>query len=96
MDATLKCYMLSCATADVVNGLGLVPLEDNLATLARLHDVETLLEVGNGETVCDDWTQVETRDEHLLHLVPCLPHLTAIDALDGESLEDNLAPVNSS
>ena len=33
MDATLKCDMLSCATADVVNGLGLVPLKDNLATL---------------------------------------------------------------
>ena len=38
-------------------------------------------------------SEIQTRHKHLLHLVPRLPHLAAIDTLDSESLENNLAPV---
>lgn len=38
----------------------LIPLKQHLAALAGLHDVETLLEIGNGEAVCDDGAEVKT------------------------------------
>ena len=37
----------------VIGVVRLVPLEHYLATLARLHHVEALLELGNGEVVGD-------------------------------------------
>src|SRR5580700_7471216 len=38
---------------------------------------------------------VETRLEHRCHEVPGLVHLTTIDALDGDTVEDHLAPIDA-
>ena len=40
----------------------------------------------------DDRGKVETGNEHLLHLVPGLPHFTSVYSLEGERIEDYLAP----
>ena len=42
----------------------------------------------------DNGREVEAGEEHLLHLVPGLPHLAAVNALDGEGLEDDFAPIH--
>lgn len=72
----------------------LFPLQDDLAALAGLHDVEAFLELVHGEAVGDDGAEVQAGEQHLLHLVPGFPHLAAVDALDGEGLEDDFAPVH--
>lgn len=71
-----------------------LPLEEDLAALAADHDVEALLEVVEMEAVGDDRTEVEATEEHLLHLIPRLPHTAAGDALDSEGIEDDIRPVD--
>src|ERR1700754_1981428 len=72
---------------------GLVPVEHHLAGLAGLHGLEALAVVLVGHLVGDQRLQVETGLQQAQHLAPGGEHLAAIDALDGEGLEDDLAPV---
>ena len=71
-----------------------LPLKQYFATLAADHDVEALLEVVEMEAVSNHWTQVQTTQQHLLHLVPCLPHAAAGDTLDSQSIEDDIRPID--
>ena len=46
------------------------------------------------EVVGEDRRHVEAALEHAAHLVPGLEHLSAVDALEDEALEDHAAPVD--
>ena len=46
------------------------------------------------EAVRDDRADVQARLEHDGHLVPGLVHFPAVDALDGEHVEDDRVPVD--
>src|SRR6185295_19503807 len=73
---------------------GSLPLHHDLARLAAAHDVEGPRELGVMQLVCNDGSYIETALQQAGHLVPSLEHLPAIDALDGEALEDDLVPVD--
>src|SRR5580704_3280014 len=70
------------------------PVEDNFARVAGAHGVEALLVVAPVHAVGDDAGDVETTLKHDRHLVPGLVHLAAVDAADGELVEDDLVPVD--
>ena len=57
----------------------------------ELHGVEALLEVLEAVAVGDHRGDVQARLEHDGHLVPGLVHLAAVDALDGDHVEDDRA-----
>ena len=69
---------------------GYLPLQQHLATLTAEHYIKALLEVVEVEAVCNHWTQVQSANKHLLHLVPCLPHAATGDTLDSQRIEDNI------
>ncbi len=46
------------------------------------------------ETMGDYGIKVDTADDHHLHLVPCFPHLAAVDAFQGQGLEYDVTPGN--
>ena len=79
-----------------VGGLSgyVAPVEDNFARIAGAHSVEALFVVAPVHAVGDDLRDVEAALEHNGHLVPRLVHLAAIDAPDGELVEDDLIPVD--
>src|SRR5215467_13162020 len=70
------------------------PVEHDLAALSREHRRECRLEIAERVVMRDDRLQVEPALQHRDHLVPGLEHLAAIDALDLETLEDHLIPVD--
>src|SRR5690606_31580485 len=74
---------------------GSVPAEDDLARPARFHQVEALLELVGRELVAQHLVQGETRQHQLGHLVPGLVHPPAVDAVQGEALEDHAVPVDA-
>ena len=67
-------------------------LQQHLSALSALHHVESLLEIIEFEAVGDDRGKVETGNEHLLHLVPGLPHFTSVYSLESQSIENHLTP----
>src|SRR6185312_14779171 len=74
---------------------GSVPGTDDLAAGAGIHQVEALLEVVDMDLVGQHLLQREAGQHHLGHLVPGLVHAPAVDALQGESLEDHPIPVDA-
>ena len=42
----------------------------------------------------DHRREIESAKEHLLHLVPSLPHAASGDSFDGQSVEDHIRPVD--
>src|SRR5690606_38818449 len=71
-----------------------IPAQDHLAGLARSHELEGLLVVLVAEAVSDDRLNAEAALEHARHLVPGLEHLPAVNAFQGQALEDDLVPVD--
>ena len=76
------------------NGNRLIPVKDDLARLARLHEFERGLEFVDIEMVSDDRVHVESALQHARHLVPGFEHLAAIDALEDKALENHFVPVD--
>jgi hypothetical protein len=72
----------------------IAPIEDDFAGVAGAHGVEALFVIAPVEAVSDDLRDVETALEHDRHLVPGLVHFAAVDAADGELVEDYLVPVD--
>ena len=68
----------------------LLPFEQYFAALAAEHHIEALLEIIKVEAVGNHWTQIQTTNKHLLHLVPCLPHAATSDTFDSQCVEDNI------
>ena len=66
--------------------------QEHFAALAAGHDVETFLEIIESESVRYDRREVEAGYEHLLHLVPCFPHLPPVNAFQREGVENDFAP----
>src|SRR6478672_4486012 len=72
---------------------GLVPVQNHLAGLTRAHGLEAFLEALVAHLVGDQRGQVQTGLQQAQHLAPGREHLAAVDALDGQGLEDDRAPV---
>jgi hypothetical protein len=53
------------------------------------------MELVDGKLVRQHRAEVEAAEDHLGHLVPGLEHLAAVDALDGDALEDDLVPIDA-
>ena len=51
-------------------GMALFPTEDDLTTVARLHDVECHLKIVHMVSVGEHVGDIEAAAEHLSHLVP--------------------------
>mmetsp|Transcript_1664 Transcript_1664/g.3647 ORF Transcript_1664/g.3647 Transcript_1664/m.3647 type:complete len:228 (-) Transcript_1664:749-1432(-) len=73
-----------------------VPRQNDLASLSREHILESLVVLVDIVPMGDDRLNplVQARDQERLHLVPCLEHLSAIDALQFEPLENNVVPID--
>ena len=67
-----------------------LPLQQHLTTLTAKHYVEALLEVVEVEAVSNHWTQVQSTQQHLLHLIPCFPHAATCDTFDSQCIEDDV------
>ena len=76
-------------------GAASVPAQHDLARLAAFHQVEALLEIIDRQLVGQHLAQREAAQYQLGHLVPGLVHAPAIDALQGQALEDDLVPVHA-
>src|SRR5690349_8657480 len=72
-----------------------VPAQHDLAGLARFHQLEAFLELLDRQLVRERLAEREAAEHELRHLVPGLVHLPAVDAMDGEALEDDLVPVGA-
>src|SRR5579883_3545580 len=70
------------------------PIEDDLAGLAGIHDLEAFQVLVDAIAMGDHGPYVEAALQHRRHLVPRLEHLAAVDALDDQALEDDLIPVD--
>src|SRR6266851_3982838 len=70
------------------------PVEDDLAGVAGAHGGEACLVVPPVHAVGDNTGDIQAALEHHRHLVPGLVHLSAVDATDGELVEDDLVPVD--
>ena len=70
------------------------PIQDHLAGLPGIHDLEPFAIVVDSEAMGDDRPDVEPALQHAGHLVPGLEHLAPIDPLDHQALEDHLIPVD--
>src|ERR1700753_274264 len=70
------------------------PAQYHFAGVAGAHGVKALFEFSVVEAVRDDRRNIQTRFEHDRHFVPGLIHLAAVDALDGEHVEDDVPPVD--
>src|SRR5271166_2378471 len=70
------------------------PVEHDLTAIAAAHRLETFEEPARGQAVGDDLAHVKAAFQHRDHLVPGLEHLAAVDALEGQLLEDDLVPVD--
>ena len=69
-----------------------VPVQYNFSAITFFHYIETFLELIDMETVSDNRIKVYTTDDHLFHLIPCFPHLPAINTFKGYCLEDYFTP----
>ena len=85
-------YFLLILDKDVKS---LIPAQDHFPAQTAFHDFEALLEFDNTEAVRNHRSEVEARDEHLLHLVPRLPHLAPIDTFKCQRFEDDFVPIDS-
>src|SRR5262245_66636459 len=74
--------------------LPLSPGQDDLAAVARQHHVEAFLKILPAEAMRHDRGNIEPRLQHHGHVIPRLVHLAAIDALEGEHVEDDEVPVD--
>ena len=74
----------------------LCPIENNLAAAAAVHCFKTLFKVTIVEPVSYHRGEVKTCLNHCAHLVPSFEHFPAVNALNIETLEDYLVPVNNS
>ncbi len=85
-------------TARVLNlvgrGLSFGPGEDDFAAISCEHGVEAFLEVLEREAVGDDGVEVEAALEHDGHFVPGFVHFAAVDASNGDHIEDDCVPVD--
>src|ERR1039458_5478475 len=70
------------------------PIQNDLTAVARAHDGECLLVFPPGEVMGNDGRDIEAALQHYGHLVPGFVHFAAIDALDGQYVEDDLMPVD--
>src|SRR3546814_13194750 len=67
----------------------------SLARRPRFHQVEALLELVRRQLVAEHLAQREAVEHELGHLVPGLVHAPAVDAVDGQALEDDPVPVHA-
>lgn len=56
-----------------------LPVQNHLAGLSGLHQLERLIIVADVKVMRDDWADVEAALQHAGHLVPGLEHLPSID-----------------
>src|SRR5579883_42644 len=75
-------------------GLYACPLQQHFTRAAGPHDVEAFFEIVVRETVRDNRFEIEPGLEHDGHFVPGFVHFAAVDALDGEHVEDHVTPVD--
>ena len=79
----------------LVGGLAdVAPVEDDLAGVTGAHGGEALFVVAPVHAMGDDSGDIEAGFEHDGHHVPGLVHFAAVDATDGELIEDDLVPVD--
>src|SRR4051794_21895526 len=69
------------------------PVQHYFAGLAGAHGRESLFEISVAVTMRDHGRDVQTGMDQHRHLVPGLIHLAAVDALDGDHVEDHFGPV---
>src|ERR1019366_7953922 len=69
-------------------------IQNYLPRVARHHQIETVLEIAERKPVRNHRTDIEARFQHHRHLVPGLVHLTPVDPLDREHVEDHSVPVD--
>ena len=67
-----------------------LPLKEDLTALTTKHHIKAFLEIIKMEAVGNHWTQIQTTNKHLLHLVPSLPHAATSDTFDSQCVEDNI------
>ena len=78
------------------NRISLFPIQEYFSALSAFHDIETLLEIVNVETMCDNGREIESRNKHLLHLIPRFPHFAAVNTFKRERFKDNGVPIYGS
>ena len=70
------------------------PVQHNLTGVAGDHGFEALFEFGVMEVMGDHRMEIQAALNHGDHLVPGGEDLAAIDALEGQTLEDHMVPVD--
>src|SRR3569833_2015735 len=73
---------------------GLSPAQDYFAGISGAHDVKAFLEIGVVEAMGNNRADIEPTLQHDSHLVPGFVHFAAVDAADGEGVEDHGVPVD--
>ncbi len=58
----------------------LAPVEDDLAGVARLHQLDRFLELRVGKAMRDDRRDIEAALDHGSHFVPGFVHLAAVNS----------------
>src|SRR6056297_636053 len=69
----------------------LLPIENDLARFAAVHDCEALFELPIVQAVGDDGRNIQPRIDHHRHLVPGLVHFATVDSLEGQHVENHRA-----
>src|SRR5204863_7399991 len=82
------------AFIDLMGTSSVIPIKNHLAAVAGLHGSEALLEFRVVEAMGDHGLDVEAALQHHGHLVPRLIHLTPVDAVNREHVENDLGPIN--
>src|SRR6266478_9181625 len=72
-----------------VSKLTFAPREHDLPRLSRQHRVEAFLKILKAISMRNHRIELQAGLEHDGHFVPRLIHFAAVDALDGEHVEDD-------
>src|ERR1700733_14067114 len=70
-----------------------LPIENHFRRVSRAHCGKALLVVVPRQAGRDDWRYIQARLEHHRHQIPGLVHLAAVDALNGDHIENDFAPI---
>src|SRR5205823_2081532 len=74
--------------------LNACPIEHDFAGVAGFHELDGFTEFFVGKSVRDDRRDVEPGLDERGHFVPGFVHLAAVNAFDGELIEDHEVPID--
>ena len=79
-----------------ISMLLILPVQYYLSGMAGTHQFKALFIFRVVKMMSDDRGDVQTALDHHRHLVPSFIHLSTINPLNGEAIENDFFPVNSS